>query len=312
MPDRLRPRVVSPDDPLAGFRNRVEQSGYIVEVDTDPVCFVVDVELVVADEAAYEDRRILGEAPVGTVVETDVRRRLEGPDGVLAPEDAGLSDLFRVALPYVLVGLGVDPFQVQALLVEDLGEEGVVAVTDLPHQPVGLCVPDKPHICRVVFFAGVEGHPDLGALAADRRDEDFPGVVAHALGFLYPAYGHALEGLDLHDIVMQTLEDELGTVDGFDAVLGDGETMVEAQGRDPRLQKPVNRIGDGGLVFTGAEDELRAAEGPQDESVGKLPGLGPAAAAVIDLVPVRLQQGNEGLYQVNVDLNLLRCLCHSV
>ena len=59
MPDRLRSAIVGPDYPLASLGHLVKQGGDVVEVNTDPISLVVDVELVVADETAHEDGRVL-------------------------------------------------------------------------------------------------------------------------------------------------------------------------------------------------------------------------------------------------------------
>jgi len=240
--DRLGPAIVGPDYPLPCLGNDIKKFRYIVQVDADAIRLIVDKELVVADEAAHKDTRVLRESPVGPVVEADALRGLEWPDAVLVFEDAGLADLLRVPLPDVEIGLVVYFFKIEALPVEDLGKEGVVLPAHFLDNRVRRRVLDESYVCRVILFAGVEGDPYLGPSPADRRDQDLPGLVADALGLFNPADRYALQGLDLHDIVMQALEDEFRPVDALDAVERRSEQLRQPQHGDPVKQQAVNGV----------------------------------------------------------------------
>ena len=104
---------------------------------------------------------------------------------------------------------------------QDLREPRIVIPVHLPHYRGWGRIDDEPLERRIVRAVGVECDPYFGALLADRRYQNPPGILRDALRLLDPADVYALLRFDLFDVVPEPFVNDFRTgIDPLDGVLG--------------------------------------------------------------------------------------------
>ena len=253
-------------------------------------------------ELEEPDGRGIRHAQVPRRIDQQVRLHRHGAD---APGLLGLlqqSPIVRsgrhqhgVALPDVVVLVGIRGLAVLHLPAQLVREPRVVPPADFPHQAVGGRGFDHealPH--GAVHPRRVERHPDLRALGAHGGDEQVKAALGDRLRLLDPAMCQGLKGFDALRRHAQAGENEQRAVPAPDLRIRGRVETAQAQPLYLVIQQALDRIPDGVLHLAGTQHTHGPLHTGQQQRPGEGPGLPATAAAVENLVAMRLEQSPEG------------------
>src|SRR3990167_5399115 len=113
---------------------------------------------------------------------------------------------------------------------------------------------DEPLISFVVLEFRITRKPDFRAFLANGRNQNGPGILADRLRFLDPDAIYRLVGFNPRDVLAQAIESEFRPVKPLDRLSLHIVETGQAHRFDLIAQELQNRILDGVLEFTGAEN----------------------------------------------------------
>src|SRR3954469_4286288 len=169
--NRLRPRGISDDGPLARLWNLIKQIRDAIDLAPDLISLLINVEGPLLDEAANQHSRVLRVAPVSPKIEPCLLRRLKGLDPEVT-KDPRLGVLTILPKPNMSITIRVPALVVEQVLLQNVGEKRIVAEGRVNHDAVVRRLLNHELLDRIIRVEGVPRVPICGTGIAQRRAQN--------------------------------------------------------------------------------------------------------------------------------------------